>query len=167
MPHQSCHLLQEGGLFSGHKGDSYLTLRNELSEEKHMLTNQEILLGRCAWKECSRAREPGRTALSLGLKSLVLWWWDYFPGFSEKYSFCLRALPGVHTLLSQDGRQWEGFLEVAGHVMSPFDLSQTLPVGVGLLVPCSLPGPPVIKQLIKMVTKGPGQGGRFQSVCIP
>ena len=73
MPHQSCHLLQEGGIFSGHKWDSYLTLRNELSEETHMLTKQEILLGRCAWAECSRAREPERTALSLGLKSLVLW----------------------------------------------------------------------------------------------
>ena len=52
-------------------------------------------------------------------------------------------------------------------MVSPFDLSQTLSVGGGLLVPRSLPGPPVIKQLIKMVTKGPGQGGRFQSVCIP
>ena len=51
--------------------------------------------------------------------------------------------------------------------MSPFDLSQTLPVGGGLLVPCSLPGSPVIKQLMRMITKGPGQGGRFQSVCFP
>ena len=48
---------------------------------------------------------------------------------------------------SQDGRQQEGFWEVVGHVVSPFDLSQTLPIGGGLLVPCSLPGPPVIKQL--------------------
>ena len=31
-----------------------------------------------------------------------------------------------------------------GHVVSPFDLSRTLLVGGGLLVPCSLPGPPVI-----------------------
>ena len=49
-----------------------------------------------------------------------------------------------------------------GHVVSHFDLSQTLLVGGGLLVPCSLPGPPVIKQLMQMVTKVPGQGGRFQ-----
>ena len=54
-----------------------------------------------------------------------------------------------------------------GHPVSPFDLSQTLPVGGGLLVPCSLPGSPVIKQLMRMITKGPGQGGRFQSVCFP
>ena len=48
------------------------------------------------------------------------------------------------------------------HVVSPFDLSQTLLVGGGLLVPWSFPGPPVIKQLMQMVTMVPGQGGRFQ-----
>ena len=60
----------------------------------------------------------------------------------------------VHTLL-----------EVVGHVVPPFDRSQTLLVGGGLLVPCSLPGPPVVKQLMQMVTMVPGQGERFQSVC--
>ena len=49
----------------------------------------------------------------------------------------------VPASFSQDGRQRGGFWEVVGHVVSPFDLSQTLPVGGGLLVPCSLPGPPV------------------------
>ena len=58
----------------------------------------------------------------------------------------------VHTLFSQDGCQREGFWEVVGHVVSPFYLSWTLPVGGGLLVPCSLPGPPVLKQLMQMVT---------------
>ena len=42
-------------------------------------------------------------------------------------------------------------------MMSPFDLSRTLPVAGGLLFPCSLPGPPVIKQLMQMVTMVPGQ----------
>ena len=54
-------------------------------------------------------------------------------------------------------------------MVSPFDLSRTLLVGGGLLVPCSLPGPPVIKQLTQMVTVAPGRGGgggRFQS-CSP
>jgi len=66
----------------------------------------------------------------------------------------------VHALFSQDRCQ-RGFWEVVGHVVSPFDLSRTLPVGGGLLVPCSLPGPPVVKQLMQMVTTVPGQGGRF------
>ena len=39
----------------------------------------------------------------------------------------------------------------SGCTVSPFDLSRTLPVGGGLLVPCSLPGPPVVKQLVQMV----------------
>ena len=73
----------------------------------------------------------------------------------------------AHTLLSQDGCPREGFWEVVRHMMSLFDLSQTLPVGDGLLVPCSFPGPPVVKQLMQMVARLPGQGGQFQSVCFP
>ena len=61
----------------------------------------------------------------------------------------------------------EGFWEVDGHPVSPFDLSQTLLVGGGLLVLYSLSGSPVIKQLMQMVTMVPGQGGWFQSVCFP
>ena len=53
------------------------------------------------------------------------------------------------------------------HVLSPFDLSQTLLVGGGLLVLCSLLGPPVVKQLMQMVTMMLGQSGWFQSVCLP
>ena len=62
----------------------------------------------------------------------------------------------VHALFSQDGCQREGFWEVVGHVVSYFDLSRTLQVGGGLLVPCSLLGPPVIKQLTQIVTMVPG-----------
>ena len=46
--------------------------------------------------------------------------------------------------------------------MFPFDLFGTLQVGGGSLVPYSLSGSPVIKQLMQMVTVVPGQGGRFQ-----
>ena len=73
----------------------------------------------------------------------------------------------VPALFSQDGRQTEGFWEVVGHVVFPFDLSWKLLVGGGLLVLCSLPGPPVLKQLMQMVTMVPGQGGWFQAVCYP
>ena len=38
--------------------DSGLTLRNELSEETHGLTKQEILLGRGTQVESSTVREP-------------------------------------------------------------------------------------------------------------
>ena len=73
----------------------------------------------------------------------------------------------AHALLSQGGCPLEGFWEVVGQVLFSFDLFQTLPVAGGLLVPCSLPGLPVVKQLMQMVTMMPGQGGQFQSVCFP
>ena len=82
--------------------------------------------------------------------------------YSDSESFLV-----LHALFSQDGCQKEGFWEVVRHLVSPFDLSRILPVGGGLLVPCSLAGPPVIKQLMQMVTMVPGQGGWFQSVCFP
>ena len=41
-----------------------------------------------------------------------------------------------------------------GHAVSPLDLSQTLPVGGGLLVLYSLPGSPVIKQLMQLARVG-------------
>ena len=91
---------------------------------------------------------------------LVSWW--SLANHSNSGSFLV-----VHALLSQDGCWREGFWEVDRHAVSPFDPSQTLPVGGGLLVPYSLSGSPVIKQLMQRVTLVPGQGGQFQSVCFP
>ena len=81
---------------------------------------------------------------------------------SESESFLV-----AHASLSQDGCQWEGFREVVRHVVSPFDLSWTLPVAGGLLVLCSLPGPPVIKQRMKMVTGCLARGGSFSQCASP
>ena len=64
---------REGDPFQGLKLGSCLTLGNELSEETHMLTNQEILLGKGAWVENSRVKKPRRTALPCGSQSQVLW----------------------------------------------------------------------------------------------
>ena len=59
--------------FQGLKLGSCLTLGIELSEEMHVLTKQEILLGKGTRLESSRVREPRRTALPHGSKSRVLW----------------------------------------------------------------------------------------------
>ena len=59
--------------FQGLKLGSCLTLGNELSEETHVLTKQEILLGKGTWVESSRVREPRRTALMCGSQCQVLW----------------------------------------------------------------------------------------------
>ena len=80
-----------------------------------------------------------REALSLGFMVM-----DWLPGVSGNHSDSGSFLV-VDTLLSQDGSQRGGFWEVGGHVASPFDLYQTLPVGYSVLLSCSLPGLPVIK----------------------
>ena len=54
-----------------------------------------------------------------------------------------------------------------GHAVSPFDVSRTLLVGGGLLVPYSLPGSLVIKQLMPVVTKGHDQVGGFSQCASP
>ena len=61
---------RKGDPFQGPKLGSCLTIGNELSEETHVLTKQEILLGKGTRVESSRVREPGelpcRVARSLG-----------------------------------------------------------------------------------------------------
>ena len=57
-----------------------------------------------------------------------------------------------------------------GHAVSPFDLSQTLPVSGGLgglLVPYSLSGSPVIKQLMQMVIWCLARVGGFNQCASP
>ena len=65
-------MLQEGGPFQAPKLGSCLTLGNELSKETHVLTKQEILLGKDTQAESRRVREPRRTALPHGLQCRVL-----------------------------------------------------------------------------------------------
>ena len=57
---------RKGDPFQGSKLGSCLTLGNELSEETHVLTKQEILLGKGTRVESSRVREPRRIALPRG-----------------------------------------------------------------------------------------------------
>ena len=83
-----------------------------------MLTKQEILLGKGAWVQNSRVREPRRTALPCGFMVMGLISGLSLANHSDSESFLV-----VHTLFSQDGCQREGFWEVVRHVVSPFDLS--------------------------------------------
>ena len=64
---------RKGDPFQGLKLGSCLTLRNELSKETHMLTKQDILLGKGTRVESSGVREPRRTALPRGSQCRVLW----------------------------------------------------------------------------------------------
>ena len=94
------------------------------------------------WAECSRVREPGRTALPCGSQS-----WVYGDGISFQVvsgqSFWLRVLPGGMHMAQPTRRNAKD--KWTGGLLSPFDLSRILLIDGGLLVPCSLPGPPVVK----------------------
>ena len=104
---------------------SYITLRNELSKETHMLTKQEPLLERSAWTESRRVREPRRTALPCCSVSGFM-----VKGLVSRLSLASHSDSGsvlvAHTSLTQDGFQQEGFGEVNGTygLTSSFDLSQ-------------------------------------------
>ena len=63
---------------SGWSRGSCLTLGNGLSEETHVSTKQQTLLGRGAGGE-QQVRETRRAALPLGSQSQVLWEWGEFP----------------------------------------------------------------------------------------
>ena len=131
-----------------------------------MLTKQEILLGEGAHVESQEGKgtQENRSVTWLAVSGFMVMGLVsglFLANHSDTESFLV-----VHALFSQDGCQ-RGFWEVVRQVGSPFDLSRTLLVGGGLLVPFSLPGPPVVKQLMQMVTIVPGQDRRFQSVWFP
>ena len=131
-----------------------------------MLTKQETLLGKGTWVESSKVREPRRTALPWltvsGFMLMGLVSGRSLANHSNSESFLV-----AHASLSQDGCQREGFWEVDRRAVSPLDFSRTLPVGGGLSVPYSLAGSPVIRQLMRMVTMVPGQGGGFDQRASP
>ena len=66
---KSRNCCKKGDPFQGPKLGSCLTLGNELSKETHVLTKQEILLGKGTRVESRRVREPRRTALLRGSQS--------------------------------------------------------------------------------------------------
>ena len=136
------------------RGDTHADKARDFIGEGHPGGDQQ---GKGTQENCSAVWLPVSGFMVMGLVfGLSL------ASHSDSKSFLV-----VHALFSKDGCQREGLWEVVGHVVSPFDLSRTLPVGEGLLVPCSLPEPPVVKQLMQIVTMVPGQGGQFQSVCFP
>ena len=107
--------------FQGPKLGSCLTLGNELSKETHVLTKQEILLGKDSRVESSRVREPRRTALPLAVSDFMMM------GFISRLSLAncsdSESFLVVHALFSLDRCQREGFWDMVGHAVSPFDLS--------------------------------------------
>ena len=65
IPPESPFCCRKGNLFQGLRVGSYLTFRNGLSEETHMLTKQESLLEKDTQIQSRRAREPRELAPNL------------------------------------------------------------------------------------------------------
>ena len=80
--------------------------------EKEMATHSSIL----AWK-IQGMEEPGRLQ-SMAVAKIQTLLSDFTSSSSDSESFLV-----AHALFSQHGCQREGFWEVVGHVVSPFDLS--------------------------------------------
>ena len=106
-----------------------------------MLTEQEILSGKGTRVESrSKGTQEHCSASWLAVSGFMVM--GLVSGLSLANHSDSESFLVVHALFSQDGCQREGFWEVVRQVVSPFDLSQTLPVSGGLLIPCSLAGPP-------------------------
>ena len=103
------HMLQKGGSIQGPRAGSCLTLRNELSEETHALTKQEILLGRGAQVESSRVTEPLLCHMAQVSHFMVL---GLVTGLSLTNHSDSESFLVAHASLNQDGCQPEGFWEV-------------------------------------------------------
>ena len=113
-----------------------------------MLSKRETFLGRAAGVKDRRVRETERTTLPRASQSQVLWLLGLF-------LVCL--LPVILNWDPSSGHthhsaEMDSSEEDPGRLVgpldwslpSPFDLSRIL-VGGSLLVPCSLPGPPVAR----------------------
>ena len=100
--HQVAIFYRKENSFQGPKLGCCLTLRNESSEETHVLTKQEILFGRGPRVESSRVRKPRRTVGLRGSQSQF-----YGDGISFQLVFGhhsnSESFPVAHTSLSQDG----------------------------------------------------------------
>ena len=104
--------------------DSCLSLRNELSEETNVLIMQETFLGRGAWAESSRVREPRRTVPphsgeSLGFDGDGTSFWVVSDGNTQN-SITLIEGPSLwhthHSAKMDSSKEDSGRL--AGHVVS-------------------------------------------------
>ena len=122
----------KGDPFQSPREGSFLALRNELSEETHVLTEQETLLGRGTRAERSRVREPKGIALPRGSLSWVLRGWSESSGCFR--SIILTRGPWWHTHRSakMDSSKKDS-ARLARHrhwrLLTPFDLSRSLLVG--------------------------------------
>ena len=151
--------LQEGWPLAGPKTGLLSNTQKWIVWGVRCADKARSFIGKGHLVESSRVREHRKTALPCGRVGF------YGDGISFQVVFIQafwegpRVLPGGAHLIHP---RWMPERRILGGGQTCSDLSWTLPVGGGLLVLCSLPGPPVVKQLMQMVTMVPDQGGWLQ-----
>ena len=113
---------RKGVPFQGPKLGSCLTLRNELSEEKHAEKARDFIgKGRPGGEQEGEGAQEKRFATWLAVSGFMVM--GLVSGLSLAHHSDSESFLVVHALFSQAGCQREGFREVVGHVVSLFDLS--------------------------------------------
>ena len=144
---------------------SCLILRKELSEEICADKARDFIgRGHPGGEQQGKGTQENCSAAWLALLGFMLM--GLVSGLSLANHSGSESFLVAHTSLNQDGCQREGFWEVVGYVVSPFDLCRTLPVGGGLLV-VFLTRTSCHKTTHANGYREPAQGGQLQSVCFP
>ena len=148
-------LLQERGPFPGPESGLLSNIQKWIVQGDTCADKARDFIGKGAGEVSSRVRKPRRIALPV-LDFMVMGLVSGLSLVNHSDSESFLVVP-----------RWMPARSLGGHAVSPFDLFPPLPVCAGLSVPCSLPGPPVIKQLTQMVTVLPGQGGPVSVSLLP
>ena len=132
---------REGDPFQGPRVTSCLMLGNELSKKKHMLPKQEAWLGRTPRQRAAGSESPGELLCHMVCSLRIYGGGISFQMVSGQPSW-LTTCPSwwcTHCSAEMYSSK-EDSERLVGHVVSPSDFSRIL-----LRVPCSLPGPTVVK----------------------
>ena len=142
---------------------SCLTLGKELSKEIRADKARDFIgKGHPGGEQEGKGAQGNCSAMQLGFYGDMISFRVSLASHSDSGSF-LEA----HASLSQDGFQQGGFWEIGrtgGISFRPFPNSSSW---WWLISSMFLLRTSCVKQLMQMVTRAPGQGGRLQSVCFP
>ena len=128
-----------GDTFQGPRVGSCLTVRNELSEETCADKTRDFIgKGHPGGEQQGQGTQENSSATWLAVLGFM--GMELVSGLSLAKSFWLRVLPG-DTRIAQP--RWMPARRILGGGWTR-GVSWTLSVSAGLLVPCSLPGPPVV-----------------------
>ena len=119
---------RKGDPFQGLKLGSCLTLRNE---RRHMCWQSKRFYWKRApgWRAGGKGTQESSSVTWLAVSGFLVM--GLVSGFSLAHHSDSASFLVVQALFSQEGRHREGFWEVVGRVVSPFDLSWALQVGGG------------------------------------